>query len=73
MANNNNNNRVPLYNATHEQGNFTYVAHGLATPIWYYASPSLYDFNQGINYPIFGENVGFEMKAVMLQVVQSVS
>ncbi|KAA0051815.1 hypothetical protein E5676_scaffold609G00900 [Cucumis melo var. makuwa] len=65
-----NNQNNPAYQNTQEQ-NPAYLAHDLDKPIKSYASPNLYDFNPGIAYLAFGENVGFEIKHLMLYMTQN--
>lgn len=66
----NKNNVVPLNSATQGQGNLTLIAHNLDLPIRAYTSLNLYNFNLGIAYLVFGENAHFEVKPVMLQMIQ---
>ena len=47
------------------------MAHDRDIPIRSYASPNLYDFNHRIAYIVCGENARFEIKPVMLQMIQN--
>ena len=68
--NNQNNQDIPA-NQHAQESNLPYLAHDLDRPIRSYALPNLYDFNPGIAYPTFGENIRFEIKPVILQVIQN--
>lgn len=48
-----------------------YLAHDLDRLIRSYTSSNQYDFNPGIAYPVSGEDVRFEIKHVMPQMVQN--
>lgn len=67
----NQNNQNNLANQNFWGQNPTYLAHDLNWPIRSYASPNLYDFNPSIIYPAFGETARFEIKPVMLQMIQN--
>lgn len=67
--NNQNNQKAPINQAA-QGANLAYqLAHNQTKPIKSYASPNLYDFNLGIAYPTFRENVRFEIKLLMLQMI----
>ncbi|KAA0062403.1 putative disease resistance RPP13-like protein 1 [Cucumis melo var. makuwa] len=68
--NNQNNQGIPANQAA-QGANPTYLADDRDRPIRSYASPNLYDFNPGIAYPTFSENTRFEIKLVMLQIIQN--
>lgn len=69
--NNQNNQGIPTNQAAQEP-NPAYLAHDLDRPIRFYALPNLYDFNLAMAYPTFCETSLFEIKHVMLQMIQNV-
>lgn len=67
-----NNNKVSLNNnATPGQENLILIVHNLEIPKEY-ALLSVYDFNRGIAYPVFGDNAIFEMELIILHSISNI-